>query len=82
MQDDDCPPEIQSLGRTLLRWRDQIVAWRHAQVGNGPTESMNNLIKWVKRIAFGFRRFTNYRTRVLLYAGRPDWQLLATLTPR
>jgi hypothetical protein len=26
LQDDSCPPEVNSLGRTLLRWKDQIVA--------------------------------------------------------
>ena len=49
---------------------------------NGPTEAANNLIKRVKRVAFGFTRFRNYRIRVLLYAGRPNWDLLATITPR
>ncbi len=49
---------------------------------NGPTEAVNNLIKRVKRIGFGFRRFHHYRIRALLYAGRPDRNLLATLTPR
>jgi transposase len=82
MQDEDMPLEVQSLGRTLLRWLDQIVAWHHAKVSNGPTEAMNNLIKRIKRIGFGFRRFAHYRIRVLLYAGRPNWQLLATITPR
>ena len=32
--------------------------------------SINNLIKRVKRTAFGFRRFANYRIRALLYAGK------------
>jgi transposase len=82
LQDDDCPPEVHSLGRTLMRWRDQIVAWHRARVSNGPTEAINNLIKRIKRIGFGFRRFRNYRIRVLLYAGRPNWDLLATITPR
>jgi transposase len=82
LQDVSCPPEIHSLGRTLLRWKDQIVAWHKAHVSNGPTEAANNLIKRVKRIAFGFHRFRNYRIRVLLYAGRPNWNLLATITPR
>jgi transposase len=40
------------------------------------------LIKRIKRIGFGFRRFAHYRIRVLLYAGRPNWGLLATVTPR
>jgi transposase len=37
---------------------------------------------WIKRIAFGFTSFRNYRIRVLLYAGRPNWDRLATITPR
>jgi transposase len=82
LQDDDCPPEIQRLGRTITRWRDQIAAWHRARVSNGPTEAINNLIKRVKRVAFGFRRFAHYRIRALLYAGRPNWDLLATVTPR
>jgi len=43
---------------------------------------MNNLIKRIKRIGFGFRRFSHYRIRILLYAGKPNWDLLATVTPR
>jgi transposase len=76
------PPEVRRLGRTIKRWREPIVAWHDAQVTNGPTEAMNNLQKRVKRVAFGFRRFSHYRVRVLLYAGRPNWALLPTITPR
>ena len=83
LQDPDaCPPELNVLGRTLTRWHSQIVAWHHAHVSNGPTEAANNLIKRIKRIGFGFRRFRNYRIRALLYAGKPNWDLLATITPR
>jgi transposase len=32
--------------------------------------------------AFGFTSFRNYRIRSLLYAGKPDWALLATIKPR
>jgi transposase len=80
--DPSSPPEVRRLGRTIRRWRDQIVAWHTAQVTNGPTESMNNLAKRVKRVAFGFRRFLHFRIRALLYAGRPNWTLLTTHTPR
>ena len=52
-----------------------------AQVSNGPTEAANNLIKRVKRAAFGFTSFRNYRIRALLYAGKPDWSLLKTIAP-
>jgi transposase len=82
LQDESCPPEVHSLGRTITRWLDQIVAWHQARVSNGPTEAVNNLIKRIKRIGFGFRRFANYRIRALLYAGKPNWDLLATITPR
>jgi transposase len=82
LQDESCPPEVQSLGRTLRRWLAHITAWHEARVTNGPTEAINNLIKRIKRIGFGFRRFAHYRIRVLLYAGRPNWDLLATVTPR
>lgn len=82
LQDESCPVEVRQLGRTIVRWRDQIAAWHQAHVSNGPTEAANNLIKRIKRVAFGFRRFTNYRIRALLHAGRPNWELLATITPR
>ncbi len=78
MGDESMPDEVRSLAGTLRRWRDQILAWHTAQVTNGPTEGMNNLIKRVKRVGFGFRRFAHYRIRVLLYAGRPNWALLAS----
>jgi len=57
------------------------MAWHQAQISNGPTEATNSLIKMIKRVGFGFRRFRIYRLRVLLYAGRPNWNLLFTLTP-
>jgi transposase len=86
LADDLCdrmrPPEVRSLGRTLIRWRSEITAWHACHFTNGPTEAMNNLIKRIKRVAFGFTNFRNYRIRALLYAGKPDWSLLAGITPR
>ena len=81
-QDQDYRTEARSLGRTLIRWKHQIATWHTAHVSNGPTEAANNLIKRVKRAAFGFTSFRNYRIRALLYAGKPDWDLLATIRPR
>ena len=82
LTDTDCPPELRRLGGTLARWHTQITNWHRARASNGPTEAINNLIKRVKRAAFGFRRFAHYRIRALLYAGKPNWALLATVTPR
>ena len=82
LQDTDYPVEARSLGRTLTRWKKEIAAWHQAHVSNGPTEAVNNLIKRVKRAAFGFTSFRNYRIRSLLYAGKPNWDLLPTVRPR
>ena len=79
LQDQSCPPEINQLGRTISRWTPQITNWHISKVTNGPTEALNNLIKRTKRAAFGFRNFPNYRIRALLYAGKPDRDLLATV---
>ena len=37
-----------------------------------PIERLHNLIKQIKRAAFGFWNFANYRIRALLYAGKPN----------
>jgi transposase len=76
------PVEARSLGCTLICWKHQIAAWHLAHVSNDPTEAVNSLIKRVKRAAFGFTSFCNYRIRSLLYAGKPNWDLLATVIPR
>ena len=81
MRDTSSPPEDRQLGRTMRRWQTQIAAWHEGQVSNGPTETMNGLAKRIKRVAFGMTNLVHWRIRVLLYAGRPDWTKLATVTP-
>ena len=76
------PPEIQKLGRTIRTWFDKIANYQLARVSNGPTEALNNLIKRIKRIGFGFRNFENYRIRALLYAGKPNWRVLGSIVVR
>ncbi|MGH9097966.1 MAG: ISL3 family transposase [Acidimicrobiales bacterium] len=73
------PFEVRRLARTLRNWFDPIVAWHQAKVSNGPTEGMNNLLKRVKRVAFGFTNFENFRIRALLYAGRPNFRVLDSM---
>jgi transposase len=67
-------PEIASLGRTLSRWRAQILAHHETGASNGPTEAMNLLVKKIKRCGHGFRSFPNYRLRVLLHCGGIKWE--------
>ena len=76
------PPEIQKLGRTIKTWFDKICNFHLARVSNGPTEAINNLIKRIKRVGFGFRNFENYRIRALLYAGKPNWRVLGSIVVR
>jgi transposase len=76
------PPEVQRLGRTLHAWFDKIANFHLARVSNGPTEALNNLVKRIKRIGFGFRNLENYRIRALLYAGRPNWRVLGSIVVR
>ncbi len=73
------PFEVRRLARTLRNWFDPIVAWHEAKVSNGPTEGMNNLLKRVKRVAFGFTNFENFRIRALLYAGKPNFRVLDSI---
>jgi transposase len=76
------PPEIQKFGRTVKKWFDRICHFHLTRLSNGPTESINNLIKRIKRIGFGFRNFENYRIRALLYAGKPNWRVLGSIVVR
>ena len=81
LEDPTYCPEIRRLGRTLRRWAPQIAAWHSSRASNGPTETVNNLAKRIKRVAFGITNWTHWRVLVMLYAGRPDWSKLATIAP-
>ncbi|RAV05297.1 ISL3 family transposase [Mycolicibacterium sp. GF69] len=76
------PPELNKLARTLKTWFDKICNFHIARVSNGPTEALNNLIKRIKRIGYGFTNFDNYRIRALLYAGKPNWRVLTSIVVR
>ena len=76
------PPEIRRLGRTIGEWFEKIINYHLTKISNGPTEALNNLIKRIKRIGFGFRNFQNYRIRALLYAGKPNWRVLGSIVVR
>ncbi len=55
---------LNSLGKTLWLWRDEIVRmWRFTK-NNGITEGFHRKMKLIQRRAYGFRNFENYRIRV------------------
>jgi transposase len=80
--------EVRALGRTLSRWRTEILNRHRTGASNGPTEGLNLLVKKVKRAGHGFRSFANYRLRILLHAGgvrrppsRPPTPCIRTRSP-
>ena len=58
-------PELQTLRRTLMRWRNEVLNYFRFRVTNGRTEGFNNKAKLVKRRAYGYKSFHNYRLRLL-----------------
>jgi len=46
-------PEIQTLRKTLLKWKEEILAYFYTRLTNGRTEGFNNKAKLVKRRAYG-----------------------------
>ena len=54
---------------TFIRWFDEIVAYFDNRTTSGVVEGINNKLKLIKRSAYGFRNFNNFRVRCLL-----NWQ--------
>jgi transposase len=59
---------------TIIRWLDEIIAFFDNRTTSGVVEGINNKLKLIKRSAYGFRNFENYRIRCLL-----NWQLIVDL---
>ena len=57
--------ELQTFRRTLMRWRNEVLAYFRTRATNGMTEGFNGKAKLVKRRAYGYRSFRNYRLRLL-----------------
>lgn len=81
LQDDSCPPEVQRLGRTIVRWRHQIAALHQARFTNGPTEAINKLVKRIKRVSVRDHELDQLPHPSPAYVCRPAWSLPAA-TPR
>ena len=61
--------ELATLGRTLHRRRDDVLAYFDHRASNGPTEAINGRLEALRRNALGFRNLINYRIRSLLHCG-------------
>ena len=51
---------------TIIRWFDEIIAYFDNGTTSGTVEGINNKLKLIKRSAYGFRNFENFRVRCLL----------------
>lgn len=58
-------PELNRLAKTLWKWSTEILNYFKTGLTNARTEGFNNLAKVIKRRAYGYRNFENYRRRVL-----------------
>lgn len=58
-------PEIKTLRRTLMKWKEEILNYFLTGLTNARTEGFNNKAKVVKRRAYGYKSFRNYRLKVL-----------------
>ena len=59
-------PKLNEVAKTYLHWSYEIKNSLEVPYSNGVIEGFNNKIKTLKRIAFGFRNFKKFRTRILL----------------
>ena len=61
-------PEFSPCRRMLKNWKPYILNAFDCPYSNAFTEGCNNAIKALKRVAFGFRNFSNFRARILQVA--------------
>ena len=51
---------------TIINWFGEIVGYFEQRTTNGIVEGINHKLKLIKRAAYGFRNFSNFRLRSLL----------------
>ena len=57
--------ELNTLAKTLWKWSTEILNYFKTGLTNARTEGFNNVAKVIKRRAYGYRNFENYRRRLL-----------------
>ena len=59
-----------ALGKRLNRHRESILAYFDYKISNGFAEGVNNKVKVIKRMAFGYRDFAYFRLKVFAATGK------------
>lgn len=59
-----CKP-LDKFIKTVERWKFEIITFASQRITNAVTESLNNKIRCIKRMAFGMPKFENLKVRIL-----------------
>ena len=59
-------PIFQTVFKTFLKDKDKVLNAMELPYSNAKLEATNNIIKVIKRNAFGFRNFENFKKRILI----------------
>ena len=59
-------PLFQTIFKTFIKDKEKIVNVLQLTYSNAKLEAINNLIKLIKRNAFGFRNFENFKKRIFI----------------
>lgn len=63
---------VAKVARMLKRHLPGLLAYFRHRITNAATEGLNSKIQAIKSAARGFRKFENYRLRILFFCGRLD----------
>ena len=59
-------PPFQTVFKTFLKDKEKIINALQLPYSNAKLEATNNLVKLIKRNAFGFRNFDNFKKRIFI----------------
>ena len=62
----DVCPKLRPVIRTLRRLAFIENTMTYSNLTNGPLEGINNKIKLIKRVSFGYRNYDNLRNRIII----------------
>ena len=65
-------PKVKAVARTLKAHLVNLLTYFQHPITNATTEGFNSKIQAIKADARGFRRFVNYRARILFFCGKLD----------
>ena len=62
----DATSDFPNSSATIIRWLGEIISYFKNRTTQGIVEGINNKLKLIKRKAYGFKNFANFRLRSLL----------------